>query len=53
MTHSGSVTSHVTRNLDDPANDFSILQALACDPKYVNIHNKIVVDDEGKLKGLS
>lgn len=46
-TSSGSVTSYVTRNLDDPANDFSILQALGCDPKHVNIHKKIVNENKG------
>jgi hypothetical protein len=46
-TSSGSVTSYVTRNLDDPANDFSILQALGCDPKHVSIHKKIVNENIG------
>ena len=42
-----SNSGYITRNLDDPANDFPILQALGCDPKHVNIHNKIKEENKG------
>lgn len=42
-----TLSDPVTRNLDDPANDFSILQALGCDPKHVTIHKKIIKENQG------
>jgi len=42
---SGSVNSF-TRSLEDPANDFSVIQALGMDPKHVGIHNMIVRENK-------
>lgn len=43
---SKSVTSYNTRNLDNPANDFSVIQSLGIDPKHIAVHNMIIRDNK-------